>query len=255
MHPVLIKLGPFTIHTYGFLVAMGFLIGIAFAIKHAKEYNIPKDTIVDIGFYILFSAIVGSRLFFVLIKLDYFIKNPISIFKIWEGGLVFYGGVLVAVPVAVWYAKKHSLNVLKIADIFAPSIAIGHSIGRLGCFSAGCCYGKESNSIPWAVVFNDPHSIAPIGVPLHPTQIYESIGEFLNFVILFFFLRKKKSFDGQLLLTYLILYSMLRFIVEFFRGDADRGMIVSGLSIPQGISILIFILSIVGYMVLRSKRK
>lgn len=254
MYPVLFKIGPLTVHTYGVLVALGFLTGIAFAIKHAKDYSISKDTIIDIGFYILFSAIIGSRLFFVLIKLDYYLKNPISIFKIWEGGLVFYGGVLLAVPVAIWYAKRHSLDVLKIADIFAPSIAIGHSIGRLGCFSAGCCYGRYTESVPWAIIFTDPNSIAPTGIPLHPTQIYESIGEFINFIILFFFLRKRKSFDGQLLIIYLILYSILRFIVEFFRGDADRGIIISGFSVPQGISIAIFVISIVAYMILRKRK-
>jgi phosphatidylglycerol:prolipoprotein diacylglycerol transferase len=253
MHPILFKIGPFTIHTYGVLVALGFLIGTSFAIKHAKEYNITKDTIVDIAFYIILSALIGSRLFFILIKLDYYIKNPLSIFKIWEGGLVFYGGVLLAIPVVILYAKKHFLSILKIADIFSPSIAIGHAIGRLGCFSAGCCYGKPSSTLPWAITFTDPHSIAPIGIPLHPTQLYESLGEFTNFIILLI-LRKKKSFDGQLFLIYLIFYSILRFTIEFFRGDPDRGLILTTFSIPQFISLLTFFSSIIIYIKLKKTR-
>jgi phosphatidylglycerol:prolipoprotein diacylglycerol transferase len=254
MHPVLIRIGPLTIHTYGFLVATGFLLGLILAVRQAKKVGIPANKIIDLGFYILLAAIIGSRLFFILINAGHYMKNPLDIFKIWEGGLVFYGGVLLAVPIVIWYVKKNGLGIWKTADIFAPSIAIGHAIGRLGCFAAGCCYGKPAESLFWSVKFTDPESLARIGIPLHPTQLYESAGEFINFLILIT-LRKYSSFNGRLFMTYLLLYSALRFTVEFFRGDVNRGFIMYNLSISQGISILIFLSAIAGLIILRRKAK
>src|SRR6266498_2676993 len=144
MHPVLIRIGPLTIHTYGVLVAAGFLLGLALAARQAKREGVPPERIIDIGFYVVLSAIVGSRLFFVALNYSHYIRHPLDIFKIWEGGLVFYGGLILAVPVSIWYIKKQKLDLSGIADIFAPSLAIGHAIGRLGCFFAGCCYGRLS---------------------------------------------------------------------------------------------------------------
>lgn len=252
MHPILFRFGPLTIHTYGLLVAVGFLIGLGFAVRQARKEGIPADKIIDLGFYILLTAIIGSRLGFILINASYYIKNPLDIFKIWEGGLVFYGGVLLAVPTAIWYVKKNGLGIWRMADVFAPSIAIGHAIGRLGCFFAGCCYGKTAESLPWAVTFTDPECLARIGIPLHPTQLYESAGEFINFLILIT-LRRYKSFNGQLFMTYLLLYSVLRFIVESFRGDVSRGFITPQLSVSQGISILMFLIAVAGLIVLRRR--
>src|SRR4030043_1236395 len=252
MHPILFRFGPLTIHTYGLLVAVGFLIGLGFAVRQARKEGTPADKIIDLGFYILLSAIIGSRLFFILINASHYIKNPLDIFKILEGGLVFYGGVLLAVPTAIWYVKKNGLAIWKTADIFAPSIAIGHALGRLGCFAAGCCYGNPADSLPWSVTFTDPESLARIGIPLHPTQLYESAGEFINFLILIT-LRRYSSFNGQLFMTYLLLYSVLRFIVEFFRGDVNRGFIAPQLSVSQGISILIFLVAVAGLIILRQR--
>jgi len=253
MYPVLFKLGPLTIHTYGFLVALGFLLGLGLAVRQAKKEGIPSYKIVDLGFYILLSAIIGSRLFFIFINASHYIKNPLDILKLWEGGLVFYGGILFAIPTVIWYTKKKGLGLWSMADVFAPSIAIGHSIGRLGCFAAGCCYGKPAETLPWAVTFTDPESLALTGIPLHPTQLYESTGEFINFLILIT-LRRYKSFNGQLFLTYVLLYSILRFIVEFFRGDVARGFIIYNISLSQGISILMFLIASVGLIVLRKKK-
>jgi phosphatidylglycerol:prolipoprotein diacylglycerol transferase len=253
MHPILIKIGPLTIHTYGVLIAAGFILGLALAVRQAKKQGIPADKIVDLGFYMLIAAIIGSRLFFVLVEAGHFLKNPLDIFKIWQGGLVFYGGVIFAIPVAVWYAKKKGLDIWGTADIFAPSLAIGHAIGRLGCFSAGCCYGKHAEDLPWAVTFLDPESLARIGVPLHPTQLYESAGEFINFLVLIT-LRKHQSFKGQLFLSYLLIYSVIRFIVEFFRGDEVRGFLFGNISISQGISVLLFLSALTAILIFRKKK-
>jgi phosphatidylglycerol:prolipoprotein diacylglycerol transferase len=253
VHPVLIRIGPLTIHTYGFLIAMGFLIGLMLAILQAKKEGISSDKIMDLSFNILLAAVIGSRLLFILINLGHYIDNPLDIFKIWEGGLVFYGGVMLAVPTAIWYVKKNGLDVWRTADIFAPPIAIGHVFGRLGCLAAGCCYGKTAASLPWGIIFTDPDCLAPINVLLHPTQIYESAGEFVNFLILIT-LRRYKSFNGQLFMTYLLLYSVLRFIVEFFRGDVARGFIAPYISVSQAISILMFLVGVAGFVVLRRRR-
>jgi phosphatidylglycerol---prolipoprotein diacylglyceryl transferase len=254
MHPILIRFGPFTIHTYGFLIAIGFLIGLWLAVKQAQKENIPVNKILDLSFYLLLAAIVGSRLFFILINAEHYINHPIDVFKIWEGGLVFYGGVLLAVPVAVWYIKRYGLDIWSTADIFAPSIAIGHVFGRLGCLSAGCCFGKTAEALPWGIIFTDPECLAPTNVLLHPTQLYESAGELLIFLILIM-LRTYKSFNGLLFMSYLILYAVLRFIVEFFRGDVGRGFIMGNLSVSQGISILIFFTGVAGFFVLRQKNR
>lgn len=237
MHPVLIRIGPLTIHTYGVLVAAGFLLGLGLAVRQAKKEGISPERIVDIGFYVLLAALIGSRLFFIAVNPGYYFRHPLDIFKIWEGGLVFYGGLILAIPTALWYMRRHDLDVWKMSDIFAPSVAIGHAIGRLGCFSAGCCFGKPAD-LPWAITFLDPECLATTGIPLHPTQLYESLGELINFVILVT-LRRYQSFKGQLFLAYLILYSVLRFTVEIFRGDAARGYIVVGISVSQGISIIV----------------
>lgn len=249
MHPILFKIGPVTLYSYGALVATGFIVALLVALNQAKKQNIPKETILDIGFYILISAIVGSRLLFVLMDYEHYLKNPLDIFKIWEGGLVYYGGLLPAIPVVIIYCRKKGLPLWGIADIFAPSIAIGHAIGRLGCFSAGCCYGKPTD-LPWGVTFTDLHSLAIKGIPLHPTQLYEAIGEFAIFSFLILW-RKRKTFDGELFGLYVLLYSFIRFINEFFRGD-PRGFIYNGISLSQAISILLFLGAII---FIRNKRK
>jgi len=254
MHPILFKIGPLTIYTYGVLVATGFLLGLGLAVCQARKEGIPSHKILDLGFYILLSAIIGSRLFFVVINAEYYLRNPLGIFKIWEGGLVFYGGLLLSIPMALWYIKRNALGVRSTADLFAPSIAIGHAIGRLGCFFAGCCYGKPAPWLPWAVTFTDPNCLARIGIPLHPTQLYEAAGEFMNFFILIL-LKRYKSFNGQLFLSYLLLYSVLRFIVEFFRGDVDRGFITPSVSLAQAMSILMFFFALVLFVVLRKRNK
>jgi len=254
MHPVLIRFGPFTIHTYGFLIAIGVLVGLWLAVIQAKKENIPADKILDLSFYLLLAAIVGSRLFFILINAGHYINHPLDIFKIWEGGLVFYGGVLLAVPVAIWYVKRNGLDMWNTADIFAPSIAIAHVFGRLGCLAAGCCHGKAAEDLPWGIIFTDPECLAPTNVLLHPTQLYESAGELLIFLTLIM-LRNRKSFKGWLFMSYLILYAVLRFIVEFFRGDVGRGFIIGNLSVSQGISILMFFTGVIGFFVLRLKNR
>ena len=244
MYPLLIKLGPLSIHTYGALIATAFLIALWLAVSQARKRGIAYDKIVDQAFYTLVAGLAGSRLFFIATNWPYYAAHPLDIVKIWEGGLVFYGGVLLVLPTAVWLAKKEALPLWEATDIWAPSIALGHAIGRLGCFCAGCCYGKPAEGLPWAVIFRNPDSFAVKGVPLHPSQLYESAGEVLNFLILIT-LRRRQAFRGQLFWVYILNYSIIRSVVEIFRGDEVRGFIAGGVSISQGISMVMFVSSLV----------
>lgn len=252
MHPVLFRIGPLSLHTYGVFIALGFIAGLLLALHQGKKEGFPKEKILDVGFYTLLSAIIGSRLFYVFIEYKYYIKNPIDIFKLWQGGLVFFGGLLLALLVLIVYFRKNALPVWKTLDLFAPSLAIGHAIGRLGCFSAGCCHGKPAD-LPWSVTFTNPDSLAIIGVPVHPTQLYEALSESIIFVILML-VRKYKRFNGQIFWIYTLLYSAVRFTIEFFRGDEARGFIYKNLSIAQGISAVLFITAIFFMVSLRKKK-
>jgi phosphatidylglycerol:prolipoprotein diacylglycerol transferase len=249
MHPILFEIpkieigswmiGPIPIRMYGLMIGIGFLLGIYLASRRAKKEGVNPERIMDMGVYVLFAAIFGSRLLHVLTTLPDYANNPWEVFAIWKGGLVFYGGVIAAVPVGIWYARKHELPVWKTADIMAPYAALGHAFGRLGCFFAGCCFGAPcSSSI--GVVFNDPHSLAPLGVALYPTQLMESGGEFLIFAVLIV-LRRYVKFEGQLFWLYLLFYSMLRFVIEFFRGDNIRGVYFGNIaSTSQILAVFLF---------------
>ncbi len=249
MHPILFEIpgvqfgswmiGPFPIRLYGLMIGVGFLLGIYLASRQAKKEGINPDRIMDLGIYLLLAAIIGSRLLHVLTTLPDYAANPWEVFAIWKGGLVFYGGVLAAVPVGIWYVRKHGLPVWKTADIIAPYAALGHAFGRLGCFFAGCCFGAPCDG-PFCITFTDPHSLAPLGVALYPTQLMEAGGEFLIFTALLL-LRRYKKFDGQLFWLYILFYAVLRFILEFYRGDDIRGVYFGGIvSTSQIIAICLF---------------
>jgi phosphatidylglycerol:prolipoprotein diacylglycerol transferase len=237
MHPILFEIpridlgswtiGPIPIRMYGLMIGIGFLLGIYLASRRAKKEGINPDLILDMGVYLLLAAVIGARVLYVLTTWQEFAATPLDLFAIWKGGLVFYGGVIAAVPVGIWYVRKHSLPVWRTADIIAPYAALGHAFGRLGCFFAGCCYGAPCSG-PVCITFSDPHSLAPRGVPLFPTQLTESGGEFLIFGLLLL-LRRYKKFDGQLFWLYLVFYAVLRFTIEFFRGDIVRGVYFGGL--------------------------
>lgn len=255
MHPILFEIpkidlgnwaiGPIPIRLYGLMIGIGFLLGMTLAARQAKKEGINPDRILDMGVYLLLAAIIGSRLLYVLTSLQEFRTNPLDVFAIWKGGLVFYGGLLAAVPVGIWYVKKHSLPVWQTADIMAPSISLGHAFGRLGCFFAGCCYGAPCSG-PACITFTDPRSLAPLGVSLYPTQLMESGGELIIFGLLLA-LRRYKRFDGQIFGLYLLLYAVLRFVIEFFRGDVARGVYFGGLiSTSQIIAILIAAAALAG---------
>ncbi len=244
MYPILLHFGNLHIYAYGFFIVMGFIAAVVLAALKIRKSNsgMSFENIVDLFFYTVLSAIIGARILFVLIHFDLYRQHPVQIFKIWEGGLVFYGGLILAVMVAFWYMRWHRLPIWKLADLISPLIALGLSFGRIGCFFAGCCYGKET-SLPWAVVFKNPDSLARLNVPLHPTQLYDAA----NGLAIFFFLtwmEKRKSFDGQIFWLFLFLYAITRFFIEIFRGDPRGFLFGDLLSTSQAIGILLAIFSL-----------
>lgn len=253
MHPILFEIpkfeignwiiGPLPIRMYGLMIGIGFLLAIWLAARRGKQEGINPDRILDMGVYLLLAAIIGSRLFYVLVNLPEFARDPLEVFAIWKGGLVFYGGLLAAAPTGIWYVRKHNLPVWKTADITAPFIALAHAFGRLGCFFAGCCYGAACHG-PVCLTFTDARSLAPLGVPLFPTQLFEAGGEFLNFFVLLTIYRHRK-FDGQVFWLYPVFYAVLRFIVEIYRGDVARGLYFGGMiSISQIVAVGLFVFSL-----------
>jgi phosphatidylglycerol:prolipoprotein diacylglycerol transferase len=242
MYPDLLSIGPLTIHTYGLLVAIGFLGAFALTSWLARAYSLGYQQVMDMGFAGLVWGIIGSRLLFVLIHPSHFRAHPLEIFKIWEGGLVFSGGLLAVAGAMFWYSRRSRIPFRTIGDLWAPGVALGQATGRIGCFMAGCCYGKPLDG-PWSVVFTRPDSLAPLNIPLHPTQIYSALSGFLISGILVM-LHKRKRFEGQVLLWFFILHSTSRLMVERFRGD-QRGLIPgTEMSVTQLFALLLLVGSV-----------
>lgn len=236
MHPILFKIGNISLYTYGLFVALGFLTALGIARLEAKRLGENPTHILDLGFYMLIAAIVGARLFFLAVNPEVISESLLAVFQIWRGGLVFYGGFIAALVTAIVFVRKIRVPFFRVADMFAPGLAAGHAVGRIGCFFAGCCYGKSCD-LPWAVVFRDPLSLAPIGVHLHPTQLYSVAGNLAVFGFLWWF-RKRSRYTGQLFWHYVLLYGLTRAFLELFRGD-PRGFILDGVSVSQGIGLVL----------------
>jgi len=252
MHPDLFSIGPLTLHTYGLLMAIGFIIGLLIAIKTGNRHGMDAQQIMDMGILLIISGVIGSKITYVLMNLSSYIENPLDM-NLWQGGFVFSGGLIAAIIVIFFYIRRHKMNMLMMGDIFAPSIAIGQAFGRIGCFMAGCCYGKPA-TVPWGVIFRNPNSIAPLNIPLHPTQLYDSLSNISIFIILMI-LNARKKFNGQVFLWFLIMHSTARLLIERFRGD-DRGIFPGTVwTITQFISILILMFSISLLYYLKSKHR
>jgi phosphatidylglycerol---prolipoprotein diacylglyceryl transferase len=244
MYPEVLHLS--FLHTYGVLVALAFLTALWLAARLAKPAGLNPEAVTNLGIYCALAAIAGAKVMMFLVDIPYYSQHPGEIFSFGtlQAGGVFYGGLLAALGVAVWYMRKTHLPVLASADVFAPAIALGHGIGRLGCFAAGCCWGVKCDR-PWAVTFTNPVANqlvgVPLGIPLHPTQLYEAFAEFAIFGYLFWRIRRPHA-PGGIIALYLILYSATRFIVEFFRTHEQGNLLGGDLDTSQWISAGLFIL-------------
>jgi len=245
MHPELFSIGPITIYSYGVMLAMSYLLGLWLAMRRARQCGLDPSRVLDLGIYIIIAALIGAKLLLFIVDFDQFTGSMSDLMSLARSGGVFYGGLILAVVVAFWYIDRHRLPFWTTCDIFAPGIALGHVTGRLGCLAAGCCYGSPTN-VPWAITFTNPLAAAnvgtPIGIALHPTQVYEASAELLILGLLIGTERRGRPFTGRTFWAYMFLYAVSRFIVEIYRGD-PRGMLF-GFSTSQFISLVLAPLSL-----------
>ena len=255
MHPILFQIGDWPVYSYGVLLAVAYLVALQLAVVRARRQGLDGTKIMDLGIYLIIAALVGAKLMLVLVDFDYFRRQPRELLSLVRAGGVFYGGLLAALGVAIVLVRRYKLRLWTTADLFAPGIALGHVVGRLGCLMAGCCYGTPT-SVPWAITFTDPQAAAnvgtPLGVPLHPTQLYDAGAELLILIVLLVTERRGRPFEGRTFWLYMLLYGISRYIIEIYRGD-DRGTIM-GVSTSQFVSILVVPLALLMLARLRTRR-
>lgn len=239
MHPILFKLGPVTVHSYGLMIAIGMISAILLSLYRGKKLGFNTDVIVDLGLYGILGGVIGAKVLFWIVELPNIIHDTNYIFKTLSDGFVVYGGIIGGIAAGYIYSRIKGFKFLEYLDLIVPTIAFAQGFGRIGCFAAGCCYGRETNSI-LSVVFKNS-SYAPNGVSLIPTQLFSSGGDFIIAAILLFCSYKCKR-KGQVSGLYMILYSIGRFTIEIFRGDPRGG--VGILSTSQFICIFIFLIGI-----------
>lgn len=277
----LFHFGSINIYSYGVMVAIAFIVGIVIAARRAKQLNEDPQNILDLCLYLMISSIAGARICYVVTNWDYYRNNLFEIVLLNRGGLVFYGGVIFAIVTAVSYLKLKKLRVWNYLDILTPSLAIGHALGRIGCFLNGCCYGRIvwnahlkflGIRFPQVTELTDTFSERIIGspayidqlnqgfvkptdlysLPVYPTQLFETG---FNIVIFFILLHmfKKRRFEGQIWWAYTMMYAVSRFLVEFVRGD-NPIIPATGMTLSQNLAIIFFITGIIMYFVLRKKQ-
>lgn len=263
MFPILFRIGPITVHTYGFFMAVGVAAALWFVYVQARKYGYDSNKLLDAAFWIILVSLLGAKLILFFGHFSYYLQNPGELLSLARSGGVFQGGLTFGIIFAVIYFRKKKIPLWPTADLIGPALALGHGFGRMGCFSASCCYGRES-SLPWAVVFSSEYAHdltgVPLHTPLHPVQLYEAALNFLNFFILFLILKGKK-FSGQVFSLYIINYSIIRFFTEYFRGDhEDKTYVLMGetalssLSLPQVYCLAGLIAGLVLYRVLRQRK-
>jgi len=263
MYPILVRIGPVSVPTYGFMMALGVAWGLWFIYAQSKKRGLDAPRIFDAGFYTILISLAGAKLVLFLGNFSYYLRYPGELLSLARSGGVFQGGLVFGIVFALWYFHKRKIPTWKAADIIGPAVALGHGFGRIGCFMAGCCYGRACVSA-WGVRFQSQfaHDLTgiPLGEALHPVQLYESVLNFFNFFLLFLILRRKK-FDGQVFALYIVFYSVIRIFTEFFRGDhPEKAYLVKGtspflsLSFPQFFG-LVGILAGLGLCFFLKKRK
>lgn len=236
MHPILLRLGSFTVYSYGVMVALGFGLATLLIYGRASRFHLDKDKAIDLAIIILIAGVIGARAVYILLNMDYYLANPVEIVYLSRGGLVWYGGFLAGMSALIFYIRKKGLDFWNVTDLFAPYIALAQGFGRIGCFLNGCCYGIPAPSGHiFAVTF--PYE----NIPRYPTEIYSMLALFLIFALLSLW-QDKRHFVGEIFLGYCILYSSKRFLIEFLRGDNPK--ILFGLTVSQVVSVFVFLIAL-----------
>lgn len=243
MYPLLLEIGDFVISSHDFFLSLGFFVGTAVLFREIRLDHEHPAKVLNLAIYMIIFAIIGARLFHVVIEAPaFYLKNPLNIFKIWNGGWTFYGGLLADIIFAIFYMKKQNMNPYRTIDMFAPAVTLGLSYGRMACYMAGCCYGKVCPpDFPMASTFKVVNMVrpqaSPLNTPLYPTQLAEAILALGLFFFMIFY-RKRKKFHGELAAIFLIVYGIARFLIEYFRADDIRGLWLGGtISTSQIISL------------------
>ena len=256
MHPILFQIGNWPVYSYGVLLAAAYLVALQLAVVRARHRGLDGTKVMDLGIYLIIAALVGAKLMLVLVDFEYFRSQPRELLSLVRAGGVFYGGLLAALGVAIFLVRRYQLRIWTTADLFAPGIALGHVVGRLGCLMAGCCYGTPT-TMPWAITFTNPLAASnvgtPLGIPLHPTQLYDAGAELLILIVLLLTERRGKGFEGRTFWLYMLLYGISRFVVEFYRGD-DRGTVM-GVSTSQFVSLLVVPVALLMLVRLRARAR
>lgn len=256
MHPILFSVGGWPVYSYGVLLAAAYLIGLQLGVVRARRAGVDPVRVMDLGIYLIIAALVGAKLMLIAVDWDYFTADPRELLSLVRAGGVFYGGLIAAVATGLWLVRRYKLPAWTTADLMAPGVALGHVVGRFGCLLAGCCYGRPTD-VPWAITFTNPLAATnvgtPLGIPLHPTQLYDAGAELIILGLLLFTERKGRTFAGRTFWLYMLLYGISRFIIEFYRGDANRGTVMAGLSTSQFVSLLLVPASLVMLAYLRRR--
>ncbi|HTY44889.1 MAG TPA: prolipoprotein diacylglyceryl transferase [Patescibacteria group bacterium] len=239
MHPVICKIGPFTVFSYGLMLAVAFLIASSLAAMQARRQGVSGDIILNLAFVVFVAGVIGARIFYVTEHFEYYLRNCLEVIMLQYGGLSWFGGLFLGSAAGIFYLRRLQASVYKTVDLLVPFVALGQAIGRIGCFLNGCCFGKVSEF----GLYNDTYQ-----APLIPTQIYSSCALLVIFVILRF-LQDKPHRDGEIFLAYLLLYSTKRFLIEFWRGDSE--ILFAGLTLFQILSLAVLCVAFVKYLSLK----
>ena len=258
MHPILFSVGSLHFPTYGAVMVLAILAAICTILRLGGREGLDTGLLLDFSTWLLLVGLVGAKVLMVISDWDYYSRNPREILS-WNtflAGGAFYGGFVAAILFAAWYIRLHRLSFWKVVDVYAPAVSLGLGIGRIGCFAAGCDYGKPTTSA-WGIVFTDPiaHQVAgtPLNIPLYPTQPIMSLASLSIFAILIW-RYSKKTRDGEIFLLYVVLYAMARYFIEFLRGDEDRGFVFHHLlSTSQFIAILALAAAVWMALILRRR--
>jgi len=247
MYPVLIDLGWWQFRSYGVFVAVALLVGIWWSMREGERRGFPRAVIQDFAWVVVLAGLVGARLYYVVVtEPQFYLANPWQIFAVWQGGLSMHGGLIAGAVAAIWFIRRRRLPFWRFADAVIPGVILGQAVGQIACLLNGDTYGKPT-TVAWAITFTDPAAMAPLGVPLHPIQVYELLAYAAVFFIVHRMARSTAR-EGSVLAVYAISYGIARFIMEFFRGDPPM---IAGIIVPQVVSVLLVVGGILGMLLIR----